>query len=404
MSLDSSASHKNTSSSQSDYLDNEPLLKVKADFDLLAYAYQKPELTGLLKTYPEDFRVNEISNTVFTEEGEHLWCWVEKRGQNTDWVAGMLAKWANTSKHNVGFAGQKDRQAITKQWFSIQLPGKANPDPATLDIEGVSILEMHRHNKKLQRGDLIGNQFTLVLRDVCCRNESLSKADLIESLDKKLSLIQKNGVPNYFGEQRFGRDGNNLVQGAKLLLGGQQRHSRSRKRGAKNKNGNQNQQGLYISALRSWMFNELLNERIKQGSWHNIQLGDLLKDLDSHEFILVETEEVLDESQQKLQQGTLELTGGLFGDGPLPTAYKPRELEETVVKNYQAWCDGLSQNRVKPDRRSLGLMPQNLTWSFEEITNGDLDNKTGLNLILQFALPAGSFATMVLREILQVSG
>lgn len=405
MSSDSNASSvliTPTATNQPDSLEQEPLLKVKANFNLLSYAYPKPELTGLLKSYPEDFKVDEISNTVFTEEGEHLWCWVQKRGQNTDWVAGMLAKWANTAKHNVGFAGQKDRQAITKQWFSIQLPGKANPDPATLDIEGVSILAMHRHNKKLQRGDLIGNQFTLALRDVCSRNDSLSKTNLIEMLEQKLSLIKKNGVPNYFGEQRFGRDGNNLAQGAKLLLSGQQRHSRNRKRGAKNKNGNQNQQGLYISALRSWMFNELLNERIKQDNWHKITLGDVLKDLHNNEFVLVESEDKLEKLQQRLQQGMLELTGGLFGDGPLATEHKPRELEQVVVKNYQAWCDGLSQNRVKPDRRSLRLMPHNLTWSFEEKANEGLENKTNLNLILQFALPAGSFATMVLREILQV--
>jgi len=413
MSADSSSSSVQTASnlaamaqSTQSEPDDQMLLDVKADFDLLSHAYGKPKFAGLLKTYPEDFRVDEITNTVFTEEGEHLWCWVEKRGQNTDWVAGMLAKWANTAKHNVGFAGQKDRQAITKQWFSIQLPGKSNPNPEMLDIEGVAILDMHRHNKKLQRGGLTANRFSLVLRDICSLDTEMSKANLIECLDAKLQLLKTKGVPNYFGEQRFGRDGNNLKQGAKLLLSGEKRHSRGRKRGAKNRSGNQNQQGLYISALRSWMFNELLNQRIKQTTWYKVTLGDVLKDLSTNEFMLVAPEHNLDELQQKVQQGQFEITGGLFGDGPLPTAYQAQKLEQTIVEKYQAWCDGLCQNRVKPDRRSLTLMPANLTWDFEENIAENLVNPTSsiLNLKVQFTLPAGSFATMVLREILQVNG
>ena len=190
----------------------------KANFNLFAYAHSLPQLTGQLKTFAEDFKVEEINQTELSGEGEHLWCWVEKRGQNTDWVAGMLAKWAGTAKHNVGFAGQKDRQAVTKQWFSIQLPGKADPNPADLDIEGVHILKMQRHNKKIQRGELLGNRFELLLRNIKSTDQSLSIEEIKKELDSRLQTIQAHGVPNYFGEQRFGRDGNNLVQGEKTLV------------------------------------------------------------------------------------------------------------------------------------------------------------------------------------------
>ena len=103
-----------------------------ADFNQLNYVLGKPDIKALLKAEPEDFMVEELISYPLSGEGEHLWCWVEKRQQNTDWVAGMLAKWAGTSKRNVGFAGQKDRHAVTRQWFSIQLPGKANPEVCLL--------------------------------------------------------------------------------------------------------------------------------------------------------------------------------------------------------------------------------------------------------------------------------
>ncbi|WP_321325003.1 tRNA pseudouridine(13) synthase TruD [Thiomicrorhabdus sp.] len=383
----------------------------KANFNLFAYAYSQPQLTGQLKTFAEDFKVEEINQTELSGEGEHLWCWVEKRGQNTDWVAGMLAKWAGTAKHNVGFAGQKDRQAVTKQWFSIQLPGKADPNPADLDIEGVHILNMQRHNKKIQRGELLGNRFELLLRNIKSTDQSLSIEEIKKELDSRLQTIQTHGVPNYFGEQRFGRDGNNLVQGEKLLLSDSYANDRRRKRGAKRDRGNQNQQSLYISALRSWMFNELLSQRIKQKNWDNVIPGDLLQTANQDDFILADDTQNLADLQKKLESTELFITGGLFGDGHLPTALEAKTLEQAIIGKYQAWCDALSQNRVKQDRRALKLMPHNLVWGFEQESLGnDLhedtiqnqQNQQSLNLKLSFALPAGSFATMVLREILKV--
>ena len=383
----------------------------KANFNLFAYAYSQPQLTGQLKTFAEDFKVEEINQTELSGEGEHLWCWVEKRGQNTDWVAGMLAKWAGTAKHNVGFAGQKDRQAVTKQWFSIQLPGKADPNPADLDIEGVHILNMQRHNKKIQRGELLGNRFELLLRNIKSTDQSLSIEEIKKELDSRLQTIQTHGVPNYFGEQRFGRDGNNLVQGEKLLLSDSYANDRRRKRGAKRDRGNQNQQSLYISALRSWMFNELLSQRIKQKNWDNVIPGDLLQTANQDDFILADDTQNLADLQKKLESTELFITGGLFGDGHLPTALEAKTLEQAIIGKYQVWCDALSQNRVKQDRRALKLMPHNLVWGFEQESLGnDLhedtiqnqQNQQSLNLKLSFALPAGSFATMVLREILKV--
>lgn len=385
------------------------LLNIKADFNLLTYAYSQPILTGQLKTIPEDFKVEEIIENELTGEGEHLWCWVEKRGQNTDWVAGMLAKWANTAKHNVGFAGQKDRQAVTKQWFSIQLPGKADPDPAELNLDDVKILKMHRHNKKIQRGGLQGNRFELVLRNITGRTTEQTADTRMAELESRLHKIQLEGVPNYFGEQRFGRDGNNLAQGEKLLLSDSFANNRRQKRGAKRKGGNQNQQSLYISALRSWMFNDLLSLRLQQNNWNQVLCGDLLQSANGHEVLLADENQEIEQLQKKVALSEWFITGGLFGDGALPTKEDAQRLEQEVVEKYQAWCDALSANRVKQDRRALRVMPEELSWSFEQLNESDTDahqdskgesSSLTLNLKLSFKLPAGSFATMLLRELM----
>jgi len=371
----------------------------KADFSQLAYVLGKPVLQGGLKSEPEDFRVEEQIAYALSGEGEHLWCWVEKRGENTDWVAGMLAKWAGTSKRNVGFAGQKDRQAVTKQWFSIQLPGKEDPNPDMLHVDGVQILCMQRHNRKLQRGGLSGNRFELVIRDISKANScvhDMSSEAVISEINNRLHSIAEQGVPNYFGEQRFGKGGNNLSEGEKLLTADNRDNQSNRRRGNRNKSGNRNQQSLYISALRSWMFNDLLNQRIQNHTWNQVIAGDVVQLAGSDKWFVADDNEDLSDLQQRALNGDLNPTGGLFGDGALPTLTAALQLETTIVEKYQAWCDALAKNRVKQDRRSLRLMPENLTWSIEESQREEL----AINLKLAFTLPAGSFATMVLREVL----
>lgn len=399
---------------------SQPSITLKpGDFSDLAYVNGLPKFKGKFKTVPEDFKVVEQIAYELSGEGEHLWCWVEKRGENTDWVAGRLANWAGTSKANVGFAGQKDRQAVTQQWFSIQLPGKADPDPQDLNIEGVKILKMVRHNRKLQRGGLAGNYFELLIRDLQPMSEDGAfDLDVMKAeLDLHLQQIAKQGVPNYFGEQRFGHNANNLREGEKLLVAEHRNNASGKGRGKNRRGGNRNQQSLYISALRSWMFNALLSERIQQQVWNRVLPGDIVQLTGSNKWFIADEQQDLAELQQRLVDGDLSPTGGLFGDGVLPTQTEALEIENKIVKSYQAWCDGLAKNRVKQDRRALILKPEGLQWSFEDSEqqttglsvadelpgfNQSEANRSVCNLRLSFTLPAGSFATMVLREILQV--
>ncbi len=361
------------------------------DFSQFEYAHGKPKFKGLLKSTPEDFIVEEQIPYSLSGEGEHLWCWIEKRGENTDWVAEKLAKWANTSKVNVGYAGKKDRHAITRQWFSIQLPGLVDPCVETFELKNVKILKTIRHNKKLQKGALAGNHFKIALHHIQSANaDEFDHSELQTYINQRMQRIGQMGVPNYFGEQRFGHQGGNLLEGQKLLSGDNLKVSRQRNRRKKGKS--RNQQGLYISAIRSWMFNAFLSQRIQAGCWNKPIEGDVLLSSDANKLVVTEDDQA---HLEALEQGEYFVSGALFGDGKLETHGKAFELENSVMQTYQAWCDGLASNRIQPSRRTTVLLPQQLTWKL-------LQTEQGVSLDMNFYLPAGSFATMVLREIIQV--
>lgn len=206
-----------------------------------SYAYRAPIQTVQFKQCNSDFKVVELPEYAPTGEGEHLWLYIEKDGMNTAFLAEIIAQWAGVSVNDIGYAGRKDRNAITRQWFSIYLAQKPNPARPFV-IEGVTLLEMKRSQSKLRRGQLVGNQFELVLRDV------KDKADL----ECRLEHIKTMGVPNYFGAQRFGRDGGNLPRAMELI-----------ERRALNKRGND----IYLSAARSYLFNQLVSNAVDNNNW-----------------------------------------------------------------------------------------------------------------------------------------
>ncbi|BBP42645.1 tRNA pseudouridine(13) synthase TruD [Thiosulfativibrio zosterae] len=325
-------------------------------FNQLAYAYGKPECQGQLKAKPEDFQVEEILGFELSGEGEHLWLWVEKRGENTDWVAQQLAKWAGVNERYVGYAGKKDRQAVTRQWFSVHLPGKPNPDLDLLNLDNVEVLKVQRHQKKCQTGCLAGNRFVLVLRDL--------QGNLTQ-LQTRLQSIQQQGVPNYFGEQRFGKDMGNLKQAEALFA--QLPAERAAKKRHKLSAAQQNQRGLYISAARSWIFNQVLNQRILAKCWADEIEGDLL-------------------NLESLP------TGPLVGRGRLGVAGKALALETEVMAEFTEWLNALEHLGLQQERRALVLKPQAMTWALQD-----------QHLQLAFSLPAGSYATMLVRELVVAS-
>jgi len=372
-----------------------------ADISTLHYAWGKPEVSGLYKVLPEDFIVEEQIAFELSGEGEHLWCWVEKKSENTDWVLQQLAKWAGVSPAKVNVAGQKDRHAVTRQWFSIHLPKRNDPSTDAFQVNNVTILKSVRHQRKLQKGGLSGNRFTLVIRDIKAAEEGGEK-NLIELLQNRLQTIKTAGVPNYFGEQRFGLHGRNIKQGAKLLAGELPKVKR-------------NQKSLYLSSIRSWMFNVLLSQRIEAGNWNQLLSGEVLQLEGSNKWFVEDGSENL---SKRIVMGDLHPTGALFGRGELPTQAEALMVEQQVAECFSSWIAGLDDYGVEQARRALRVLPQDLTWQWLNTLNTTSVEKEALSqafkplgevsllwqenpvLKLSFTLRAGSYATMVIRELL----
>ncbi len=309
-------------------------------------AYPASGASATLKLLNEDFIVTELPLQLPSGEGEHIWLDIEKNGSNTAFVAQQLAEAAGVGDRDVGYAGLKDRYAITRQWFSIYLPKGETPDLTQIQHPEFKVLSQSRHVKKLRPGDLQGNRFRIVLRDVT------GDRDAIEA---NLKAVAAHGVPNYFGAQRFGHDGGNVEQGRAMLA----REIRVR---------NPKKKGIYLSAVRSFVFNEVLALRIQQGLWGKTLPGD-----------------VMDEAGQP--------TGPLWGRGRVSTTDQAQALENGVAARHAVLCDGMEHAGLDQERRSLVASPADMSWEWPQADQ----------LVLAFSLPAGNYATSVLNEILRTT-
>ncbi|MGC5702319.1 tRNA pseudouridine(13) synthase TruD [Pseudomonas sp. NFXW11] len=330
-------------------------------------AYGEALGSAVLKATAEDFQVDEVLDIPLSGDGEHLWLWVEKRGLNTEEAARRIAKAAAVPLRTVSYAGLKDRQALTRQWFSVQLPGKADPDLRAAENDTLKILKTGRHKRKLQRGAHSANGFTLRLTEL--------KADQA-AVDERLQRIAQQGIPNYFGTQRFGHGGGNLVDARDWALRQalpEQRNMRSR----------------LLSAARSYLFNQVLAARVADGTWQQAQVGDLLAFTNSRSFFMAGEAECSDP-----RLGILDLhpTGALWGQGDSPAAGAAHDLEQAIAGREPALCDWLAKAGMDHERRILRLPIGGLTWHYPV---PDI-------LQLEFVLPAGCFATALVRELVDL--
>lgn len=332
----------------------------------LARAWGAAPADGCLRSVPEDFQVSEIPLLEPAREGEHVWLLIRKRLQNTADVAVLLARCAGVRPGAVSYAGLKDRQAVTEQWFSVHLPGRMQPDWSTLEAPGIHILRSVRHGRKLRRGALRGNRFRIVVRNL---------VDEPFALQQRLEIIAAQGVPNYFGEQRFGRGGSNLHTAAKLFRNPRLRLSR-------------HQRGLALSAVRAQLFNAVLDRRVREGSWNLALPGDALQLHGSHSYFLAERVDA--ELQARVAERDVHPTGPLHGRGSSPVRDEVLVLESEVLAAYADECSGLEAAGLQQERRALRLVVDGLQWQ----------RPAADELCLEFSLPAGSYATSVLRELL----
>ncbi len=341
--------------------------------------YQPLNLSAKIKTQIDDFIVEENINIDFSGEGEHCWLYIKKRACNTDWVAQQLAKYCGVKKMAVAYAGLKDRHAVTSQWFSVQLPGKPTPDWAAFETsfssadsdESVEVLQSFRHNRKLQRGALKNNRFTIVLREL-----SDSSDEAFAALNKRCGEIAESGVPNYFGEQRFGRGYNNLEQAIKLFSNPRHKIARHKR-------------SLYLSAARSWIFNCILSDRVKQKTWNKRLPGDVfMLDGKSACFKDENPEASVDDNEQRLLQNEIHPTAVMWGEGDTMVTSQAALLEANILAQHPEYRDGLIAARVQTQRRPCRVIPADFSCDQHK------DDFT-----VSFTLPAGSYATMVIAEL-----
>jgi len=330
-------------------------------------AYGEPVLSARFRSTPEDFFVEEIASFQPSGEGEHLLLTVEKRGMNTAFAAKTLAAWAGIAEMGIGYAGMKDRHAVTRQRFTVHFPKRVSPDIGLLESADLHVLEHAWHNRKLSRGALAGNRFVLVLREV--RGER-------EAIEARLQAIRQHGIANYFGEQRFGRDGDNVQAALRMFAGERARRE---------------QRSIYLSAARSELFNAVLARRIADGTWNTGAEGEVWM-LDGTQSVFG-PEPLTDDLRERAARQDIHPTGPMWGAGELRTRDRVREIEEAALEPFAESRAGLAKADMKQERRALRVRVNELEWQW---LADDV-------LQLSFRLAPGAYATEVLAELGEVT-
>ncbi|WP_189377831.1 tRNA pseudouridine(13) synthase TruD [Thalassotalea profundi] len=338
----------------------------------LAYLYGEPTSTGDLRTKMEDFVVLEQLSFTPSGTGEHLLIKIRKTGVNTVFVARQLAKYFGVKEAMVTYAGLKDRFAVTEQWFGVHIPGKATDDLSQLTIDGVEVLTYKRHDKKLRIGALTGNQFEITLRSV--RNA--------DELVRRWYAVVSHGVPNYYGEQRFGINGGNIDRAKAMFTGVKVKDRKKR--------------SIYLSAARSYLFNELVSERVKNNHFETLSVGDVMMLAGTQSIFHLD--EVDESIQQRFNEKDIDLTACLWGSGELKTTGRIAAGEYALVEKHPEICHGLIKFGLKQERRRIRLSLSNAEIIVDK-QSSETDDKYS-KILLKFFLPAGCFATTILRELL----
>ncbi len=316
---------------------------------------------GAIRVRPEDFQVAEKLSFEPNGEGPHCFLYLQKTGCNSAWVARQLAELAACSERDVGYAGQKDRHGVTRQWFSVPL----SAETWTAELpDGIELLEQTRNQRKLKRGALSGNHFRIRVSDL--------DGDT-SGLEESLQRISSDGFPNYFGPQRFGIDGSNLQRALDWFAGGRKPRNRQAR-------------SFALSAARAFLFNRLLAWRVQAGNWNQLVAGELAQLAGSRSVFPVEqTDERI---PQRLAAGDIHPSGPLWGRGDAGVSGEIADCEEKLRVEYADLCAGLEAQGLKQERRSLRVIPGDLQWKIE-----------AEQFTLELFLPRGSFATTLLREI-----
>jgi len=330
-------------------------------------AWSEPAGSALIRSRPEDFRVDEELGFELSGEGEHCFLYLQKRQLNSMELVQRVSALSGVPPRDIGVSGLKDRNAVTRQWVSVGMAGRAEPDWRALESGGdITVVQTGRHARKLRRGVHRANRFALVLREI---------DGAVATLEARLQKLRDCGVPNYFGEQRFGRAGATLEQAQRWMRGGR-RISREKR-------------SLYFSALRACVFNQLLASRVRSGSWSAILPGDVCM-LHGTRSVFG-CGEVTDDIERRARAGDIHPGLPLWGRGwaRAATGFGAGQLDLPV--DCRATCDFLEASGLDLSWRPARLMPDDFCWEF-------CDDGT---LRLDFSLGAGGYATALLAEFVR---
>ena len=299
-------------------------------------------------------------------EGAHLWLQIEKTGLNTRDLITALVAGLKIAEKDIGYSGLKDKQAVTCQWFSVPWPiAMALPEMAEMPLpEGAHVRKLIRSGKKLRRGTHRTNEFTVTLRELTTDH------DVIE---RRLHTVASVGFPNYFGVQRFGSDGRN-VDNARSMFVRRRKLSRFKR-------------SIYLSAARSYLFNQVLAARVENGSWLQVLPGEVCMLAGSNSVFKCDMPDT--DIQKRHDEHDIHTTGPMVGSGDAMTTRDVHELESRFMQEEDLLCSGLKAAGLKSERRALRASAINLQWQW-------IDEKT---LEIAFALQRGVYATSMLGEI-----
>ncbi len=327
----------------------------------LVFPYGATSCGALIKSSPEDFEVEESLGFEPSGAGEHLFLWVEKRGLGTMELIERLAREYGLKPSLFGHSGLKDKHALTRQWLSLHLPGTASPVNQT-DGDGYRILRQLRHHKKLRPGSHRGNRFRVCLRQF---------DDFTDETRQQIESVSRNGFANYFGRQRFGSRQDNVRQALAQL--GKRRLPRARK-------------SLYLSSLRSHLFNQILAQRIRCGYWQKPLDGDVFMLRGSHSIFSETADEQLLERYRRMD---ISSCASLYGAGRNLMSAQALELERQQFEKHADIVECLDRHDSKLQMRPLRVGVDSFDYEY------DAEKST---LRLELSLPTGSYVTSLLEH------
>ena len=334
-----------------------------SNYQQLPRAYHAALARGDIRSSNLDFKVEEVLTFEPCGEGEHLFLQLEKDGCNTDWVIKQIQKVFELSSREVGYAGKKDRHSISTQWFSLHLPGK-EIQPEQIESQSIKLKQAIRHNKKLRVGSVKTNRFEIVVRN------------LSAPIDRKAyEKVCREGFPNYFGNQRFGREFGNLMKAQELLINGK-------------KIKNRNLKGLVLSSARSFLFNLQLAKRVESETWSQILSGDCINLNATQSYYHLDDRS--EEEQLRVANGDTHICGWLAGKQNSEATAEALQSELSATQQFQSWSLALKRFNLDSQRRPYRAFANEL----ELVEDGDTAK-------FSFSLARGCFATALLRELVE---